>query len=110
MAALPPTELLSYVETVGETDVSHGMLADTQGSVYLSDSPNYAIRRVTPADRLETLVHDPRLSWPDTFARASPDGYRYLTATQINRAPKWNGGESKVDYPFRLYHLKLPIN
>lgn len=107
--ALPPAELASHVETVGETGVSHGMLADTQGNIYLSDSPNYAIRRVTPANRLETLVHDPRLSWPDTFA-LGPDGYLYLTATQINRAPKWNGGESKVDYPFRLYRLKLPTN
>jgi sugar lactone lactonase YvrE len=107
--ALMPAALASHVETVGETGVSHGMLADAAGNVYLSDSPNYAIRRVTPGGRFETLVHDPRLSWPDTFA-LGPDGYLYLTATQINRAPKWNGGESKVDYPFRLYRLKLPAN
>jgi sugar lactone lactonase YvrE len=105
--ALAPAALASHVETVGETGVSHGMLADAAGNVYLSDSPNYAIRRVTPGGRFETLVHDPRLSWPDTFA-LGPDGYLYVTATQINRAPKWNGGESKVAYPFRLYRLKLP--
>ena len=105
--ALTPGELASHVEVVGETGVSHGMLADEAGNVYLSDSPNYAIRRVTPGGRLETLVHDPRLSWPDTFALGF-DGYLYLTATQINRAPKYNGGQSKVDYPFRLYRLKLP--
>lgn len=107
--ALPPTELASHVEVVGETGVSHGMLADAAGNIYLSDSPNYAIRRVTPAGRFETLVHDSRLSWPDTFA-LGPDGYLYLTATQINRAPKYHGGQSKVDYPFRLYRLKLPPN
>lgn len=107
--ALPPVELASHVEVVGETGVSHGMLADAAGNIYLSDSPNYAIRRVTPAGRFELVTKDPRLSWPDTFA-LGPDGYLYLTATQINRAPKWNGGESKVDYPFRLYRLKLPIN
>lgn len=105
--ALSETDLESHVETVGEVGVSHGMLADEAGNIYISDSPNYAIRRVTPAGRLETLVHDPRLSWPDTFALGF-DGYIYLTATQINRGPKYNGGESKVDYPFRLYRLKLP--
>ncbi len=105
--ALTPAELASHVEMVGETGVSHGMLADAAGNIYLSDSPNYAIRRVTPAGRFELVTKDPRLSWPDTFA-LGPDGYLYLTATQINRAPKWNGGESKVDYPFRLYRLKLP--
>ena len=106
-AALAPAALAAKVEDVGETGVSHGMLADAAGNVYLSDSPNYAIRRVTPQGRLETLVHDSRLSWPDTFA-LGPGGYLYLTATQINRAPKWNGGQSRVDYPFRLYRLKLP--
>ena len=105
--ALTPTELSSHVQTVGETGVSHGLLADDAGNVYLSDSPNYAIRRVTPAGRFETLGHDFRLSWPDTFA-LGPDGYLYLTATQINRAPKFNGGENKVVYPFRLYRMKLP--
>ena len=106
-ASLSPAALAAKVEEVGETGVSHGMLADQQGNIYLSDSPNYAIRRVTPAGRLETLVHDPRLSWPDTFALGY-DGYLYLTATQINRAPKYNRGVSRVDYPFRLYRLKLP--
>ena len=105
--ALAAAELEIHVETVGEVGVSHGMLADQAGNIYISDSPNYAIRRITPAGRLETLVHDPRLSWPDTFALGF-DGYIYLTATQINRGPKYNGGESKVDYPFRLYRLKLP--
>jgi sugar lactone lactonase YvrE len=105
--ALAPTELASHVETVGETGVSHGMLADAAGNIYLSDSPNTAIRRVTPVGRFELVTKDSRLSWPDTFA-LGPDGYLYLTATQINRAPKWNNGESKVDYPFRLYRLKLP--
>jgi len=107
-STLAPAALASHVETIGETGVSHGMLADEAGNIYLSDSPNYAIRRVTPAGRFETLLHDPRLSWPDTFA-LGPDGYLYLTATQINRAPKWNGGQSKVDFPFRLYRIKLPI-
>jgi sugar lactone lactonase YvrE len=106
-ASLSPAALAAKVEEVGETGVSHGMLADQAGNIYLSDSPNYAVRRVTPQGRLETLVHDPRLSWPDTFA-LGPDGYLYLTATQINRAPKYHRGESKVDYPFRLYRLKLP--
>ena len=106
-AALTPAALAAQVENVGETGVSHGMIADAAGNVYLSDSPNYAIRRVTPEGRLETMMHDPRLSWPDTFA-LGPDGYMYLTATQINRAPKYHGGQSKVQYPFRLYRFRLP--
>ena len=95
------------MEEVGETGVSHGMIADPKGNVYLTDSPNQAVRYVTPAGRFETLAQDGRFSWPDTFA-VGPDGYLYLTCAQINRTPKWNNGQDLVQYPFRLYKMKLP--
>ena len=104
---LPDSALAAHVEQIGETGVSHGMLADAQGNVFLSDSPEKAIRYVTPDGRLETLVRDGRLVWPDTYA-IGPDGYLYVTASQMNRLPKYNNGEDKVDYPFRLYKIKLP--
>lgn len=106
-AALPPAGVAAKVEEVGETGVSHGMIADKAGNVYLSDSPAQAIRYVTPTGSLETLVRDGRLAWPDTFA-VGPDGYLYVTCSQISRLPKWNNGEDKVQYPFRLYRVKLP--
>ncbi len=103
---LSPAEVASHVETMGETGVSHGMIADGTGNVYLTDSPGKAIRRFTPADRLEMLVHDDRLLWPDSFA-VGPDGYLYVTAAQIHRTKKYNDGQDKVEYPFRLYRIKL---
>jgi len=105
-AALPAAEVAKHVEEVGETGISHGMLADQAGNVYLTDSPNHAVRRVTPAGRLETVAKDGRLHWPDSFG-LGPDGYLYLTAAQINRTAKWNNGQDLVEYPFRLYRMKL---
>lgn len=104
---LTAAEVKARVEEVGETGVSHGMIADPKGNVYLTDSPNQAVRYVTPTGRLETLAQDGRFSWPDTFA-VGPDGYLYLTCAQINRTPKWNNGQDLVQYPFRLYKMKLP--
>lgn len=106
-AALTDKELAAKIETVGETGISHGMIADDKGNIYLSDSPNKAIRYVTPDGKLETLVKDKRLSWPDTFS-VGADGYLYLTCSQINRTKKYNNGEDKVEYPFRLFKIKLP--
>ncbi|RSK43267.1 hypothetical protein [Hymenobacter perfusus] len=83
------------------------MLADAAGNVYLTDSPHHAVRRLTPAGRLETVVRDARLLWPDSFG-LGPDGYLYLTAAQIERTPKWNNGQDRVEYPFRLFRMKLP--
>jgi sugar lactone lactonase YvrE len=104
--ALSPAQVAAGVETVGETGVSHGMIADQAGNVYLTDSPNKAIRRVTPAGKLETVVRDERLLWPDSFG-IGPDGFLYVTASQIQRTAKYNGGQDKVSYPFRLYKVKL---
>ncbi len=104
---LSDSELAKHVEMVGETGVSHGMIADEKGDIFLSDSPEKAIRYITPSGELKTLVKDDRLVWPDTFA-IGPDGFLYLTCSQMNRLPKYNDGEDKVDYPFRLYKIKLP--
>ncbi len=105
--ALDDSTIARHVEIVGETGVSHGMIADAIDNIFLTDSPEKAIRYITPDGRLETLVRDPRLIWPDTFS-IGPDGYLYLTVSQINRAPKYNDGEDKTEYPYRLYKIKLP--
>lgn len=105
--ALSPAEVASHVETMAETGVSHGMVADAKGNVFLTDSPNKAVRYLTPDRQLKTLVQDSRLLWPDSFA-VGPDGYLYLTAAQIQRTKRFNNGQDKVEYPFRLYRMKLP--
>ncbi|MDU0369199.1 SMP-30/gluconolactonase/LRE family protein [Hymenobacter endophyticus] len=104
--ASSPPQLAAQVEDLGEVGISHGMLADAAGNVYLTDSPGHAVRRLTPAGRLETVVQDARLLWPDSFGLGA-DGYLYLTAAQIERIPKWNNGQDRVEYPFRLYRMKL---
>ena len=104
---LSPADVASHVETMAETGVSHGMVADAKGNVFLTDSPSKAIRYLTPDRQLKTLAQDGRLLWPDSFA-VSPDGYLYLTAAQIHRTKRYNNGQDKVDYPFRLYRMKLP--
>ncbi len=105
--ALSAAEVASHVEEIAETGVSHGMIADAKGNVYLTDSPAKAVRYFTPGGQLKTLVQDSRLLWPDTFAIGT-DGYLYLTAAQIHRTKRYNNGQDKVDYPFRLYRMKLP--
>ncbi|UFH53288.1 L-dopachrome tautomerase-related protein [Spirosoma sp. KNUC1025] len=110
--AVPATQLASRVETLGETGVSHGMIADKADNIYLTDSPDKAIRyfisgESIPSRQVKTLVQDDRLLWPDSFGIGT-DGYLYVTAAQIHRTKRYNNGQDKVDYPFRLYRVKLP--
>jgi sugar lactone lactonase YvrE len=106
-AALSVEDLGKHVETVAETGVCHGMVADARGYVYLTDSADQSIKYVTPDGKIHTLVTDDRLIWPDSMGIGS-DGYLYLTCAQINRAARYNSGEDKVEYPYRAYRVKLP--
>ncbi len=106
-AALTNEELGKKVETVAETGVCHGMVADAKGNVYITDSVSKAMKYVTPEGTVETLVQDERLIWPDSLGIGS-DGYLYLTCAQINRRANYNGGVDKTEYPYRAYRVKLP--
>ncbi|NCD67761.1 gluconolactonase [Mucilaginibacter sp. R11] len=95
------------VELIAETGVCHGMTADSKGNIFLSDSPNNSITYVDSKGKLNTLVKDPRISWPDSMG-ISPDGYLYFSCSQMNRLPKFHQGVDKTDYPYRIYKVKLP--
>jgi sugar lactone lactonase YvrE len=104
---LTDADLSSKVELVAETGICHGMIADNAGNIYLSDSPDHAIQYVSPDRKVHFLVKDDRLIWPDSFGIGN-DGYLYLSASQMNRLPKYNNGENKVQYPYRIYKVRLP--
>jgi sugar lactone lactonase YvrE len=105
--SLTDVDLSTKVEMVAETGICHGMIADEKGNIYLSDSPEHAIQYVTPDGKVHFLVKDERLIWPDSFG-IGKDGYLYFSCSQMNRLPKYNGGQDMVQYPFAVYKVKLP--
>lgn len=100
--------LRAKVEAVGKPGITHGLIADRHGNVYLTTSESYSVSYLTPAGEIRKLVQDPRLLWPDSLGIGS-DGYLYFSCAQIQRLPQWNGGKDKTDYPYRLYKVKLPV-
>jgi len=105
-STLTPDQVAAGVEDLGDAGFSHGMIADRAGNVYMGDSPAKTIRRYTPVGKLEPLVTDERLRWPDSYA-VGRDGYLYVTVAQYERLPKFNSGQNKVNYPFWVYRVKL---
>lgn len=90
-ADLGEAELAAAVERVAESGASDGLLFH-RGRVFISALERDAIVALRPAatpgaePRVETVVRDPRIAWPDSFARRSPsDGAIYFTTTQIHR-------------------------
>lgn len=105
--ALTDGQLLAHVEDMGNVGITHGLIADRQGNIYLTTSERYAISYLSPDGKLHELVQDPRLLWPDSFGIGS-DGYLYVTCAQLQRLPQWNHGEDRTEYPYQAFKVKLP--
>jgi sugar lactone lactonase YvrE len=98
-AQLSAAELESKVEKVVETGPTDGMLEVPDGSIYLTQIEENAIARFDPASgKLERVVQDKRVSWPDSMAWG-PDGALYVTASQIQNMPRFNNGKSTRTEP-----------
>jgi sugar lactone lactonase YvrE len=74
--------------------------------VYLGDYEHDAIRRRNLDGTIETLVHDPRVLWPDTLSLAA-DGYLYFTANQVERQPSFHNGQDLRQKPYVLFRVKV---
>jgi sugar lactone lactonase YvrE len=103
---LSRSDLEEKVEKVAETGPSDGMLEARDGSIYLTQIEENAIARFDPTShKLERVIQDKRLSWPDSMAWG-PDGALYVTASQIQNMPRFNGGKSTRTEPFKLFKLR----
>jgi sugar lactone lactonase YvrE len=101
-------EVSSKVEDLGANfTASDGMTFDAHGNLYLSDMEHDAIVQVTPALKLQVIAHDnKRLLWPDTFAW-SPDGWLYVSCSQIQNLPWSHNGRSARTAPYEIFKLKV---
>ncbi len=100
-------EVAATVRIVTGKMPSDGLESDAEGNVYMSDPITDSIHRWSPATGLtETLVHDPRLLWPDTMS-LSGDGYLYVTANQLNRQPTMHNGQDLRIKPYTLFRLRV---
>jgi sugar lactone lactonase YvrE len=103
---LSDAQVAAGVEDIGEVGISHGMIAGPGQLIYMGDSEKKTIYYANAGGQSATLVQDDCLLWPDSFA-TGPDGFLYVTAAQYQRLPRFNNGQNKIEYPFRLYKVKL---
>jgi len=105
----PSVSAADVAAPVGDAGVQGGGAAgletDAQGRLYLTNVEHNAILRRLPDGTFETVVHDPRLLWPDTMSVA--DGYLYVTANQLYRQDKYQRGEDRRRYPYSLFRVAI---
>lgn len=79
--SLTDDDLGELVERYAESAVSDGLLFTPRG-IYVSALEDDSIKLVGKDRKLTTVVTDPRISWPDSFA-LDPDGAIVFTTSQI---------------------------
>ena len=75
------TDRAAAVKTIAGTEVTDGLWMSKAGVLYLTSPSDYSVKRLA-GDKVETVLTDKRLRWPDTFSEG-PDGTIYLTASHI---------------------------
>ena len=86
---------------------SDGLESDATGYIYTTNYEHNSIMRRLPNNReWETVVHDPRLLWPDTLSVAA-DGYLYVIANQLHRQARYQKGHDLRRKPYTLFRIHI---
>ncbi|MNW98918.1 Major royal jelly protein [compost metagenome] len=100
------SQLAAAVQDLGEKGASDGLEADANGAVYAGDYEHNSIRKRLADGSWQTIVHDPRVLWPDTLS-IGPDGYLYFIANQLQRQAGFHDGKDLRDKPYSLLRVKI---
>lgn len=110
--SLTPEAAAKQVALVTGKESSDGLESDAEGNVYSTAPASGSILKISPNPNfaggveVSTLVHDPRLLWPDTMS-LSDDGYLYVTANQLFNQPSMHDGKDLRRKPYMLFRVKV---
>lgn len=103
----PEKSLENAVENLGKFTTTDGMIFDKMGNLYLGDIEKSSIVKITPDLKMQTIIQDKeKLIWPDSYS-ISPDGYLYISTSQIQYSPMTNAGKDRFKKPFSIYRIKI---
>jgi len=108
---LSPAALAAAVEDYGPKPISDGITIDRDANIYLTAIEDRAVTVLRPpaagddAARQATMVRDPRLVWPDGMS-FGPDGWVYVTDSQLNRVLFHSSREIAKLGPHYIYRFR----
>lgn len=114
--ALTAEQVGAAVEDMGETVMTDGMDCDADGVLYFSALERDGVVVRLPDGSLHTLVSDPAIAWPDSFALAhgKMPGAKHseplviFTTAQIHRSPMMSPDGSSPREPYRVLVAPAP--
>jgi len=107
MEGISDAEIAQRIERVGRLPASDG-LAYRDGKIYVTAIEDDAVVAYDVVTRQsEVIAQDEQLRWPDSLA-FTPDGDLLVTTSQIHLTAKFNGGQMKVEEPYRVFRVPVP--
>ncbi len=107
-ASLSSADLARQVKFFFDSPTTGGTAMDADGVIYLNDTNLKRMLKITPNGQSSVVLQDDRLIWGDAMW-IDDDGYVWIPAPQMNRTPEFQRGVSTVEYPIKLYKLKLNV-
>ena len=104
--SLSEQEVAETILDHGDKGASDGMESDTDGAIYVTAYEHSAVMKRAADGSWSTVLHYPRALWPDTLALGA-DGYLYVSANQLPRAPLFNGGEDTREQPYEIVRVAV---
>ena len=105
---LPAAELSRRVQPFYDSPSTGGTAIDAAGNLYLTDTNQKRLLRITPAGQATVLLADERLLWPDALWLDNR-GNLWIPAAQLNRIPLLHGGTDAFRPPVYIYKLPLGV-
>jgi sugar lactone lactonase YvrE len=96
---------LGQAEPFADKTMSDGMSADLDGNLYLTDPEHSSIVRIGQDKRLQTLVQDPKLRWPDGLS-FGPEGWLYVTCSALHHVIGCLPSHTRSQAPFQIFRFK----
>lgn len=97
---VPADRCAAGVRKIATTHVADGLWMSRAGTLYLTSPTDFSITRLV-GDRVEPVLTDRRLRWPDTFSEG-PDGRLYVTASRIQDT-YWFKAGAPASLPTHLF-------
>ena len=102
---LSSDELSGKVERYSDKPNNGGLSIDYAGNLYLTAVETKSIGIIGSDRKYRTYLSDPDMVWPDGIT-ASPDGYMYVSASQVSAAAMFHGGKAENKTPYLIYRFK----
>ncbi|MFC4036247.1 L-dopachrome tautomerase-related protein [Streptomyces polygonati] len=104
--SLDDRQVAATITDLGDKGSSDGLESDADGAVYATAYEHSAVLKRDPDGTWSTLLHAPKLLWPDTLALAS-NGFLYVSVNQLPRTPLFNNGVDARIPPYMIVRVDV---